>query len=169
MIKDIILFGSPLLFWQGIASTNWGRSFDLWHLRFPTVVYTFLIGLLVFLLGRRLAGNTETGLVAALAYLGFFATYRYGRPFLTNAPEVFWLFVPFFALLYWRPASFASRVMFPVAMGLALVHFGGGTSVELIALAKDIREGVRRRFDIELQPEPVFIGFQTANPLEKTF
>jgi 4-amino-4-deoxy-L-arabinose transferase-like glycosyltransferase len=110
----------PLLFWQGILSTDRGRSFDLWHLRYPSVVYTFLTGLLVFLLGRRLSGDTETGLVGALAYLGFFTTYRYGRPFLTNAPEVFWLFVPFFALLYWRPASFASRVVLPVGMGLAL-------------------------------------------------
>jgi 4-amino-4-deoxy-L-arabinose transferase-like glycosyltransferase len=110
----------PLLFWQGIVSTDWGRSFGLWNLRYPSVVYTFLTGLLVFLLGRRLTGDSEIGLVAALAYLGFFTTYRYGRPFLTNAPEVFWLFVPFFALLYWRPASFASRVVFPGAMGLAL-------------------------------------------------
>jgi UDP-N-acetylmuramate dehydrogenase len=55
------------------------------------------------------------------------------------------------------------------AHALALVHHGGGTSAELIALAKDIREGVRRRFDIELQPEPVFIGFPTSNPLETTF
>jgi UDP-N-acetylmuramate dehydrogenase len=55
------------------------------------------------------------------------------------------------------------------AHALALVHHGGGTSAELIALAKDIHEGVRRRFDIDLQPEPVFIGFPTANPLEKTF
>jgi 4-amino-4-deoxy-L-arabinose transferase-like glycosyltransferase len=64
----------------------------------------------VFLLGRRLR-DTETGLVALLAYLAFFSTYRYGRPFLTNAPEVFWVFVPFFALLHWRPATFASRVV----------------------------------------------------------
>jgi 4-amino-4-deoxy-L-arabinose transferase-like glycosyltransferase len=109
----------PLLFWQGIVSTDWGRSFGLWRLRYPSVAYTFLTGLLVFLLGRRLR-DTETGLVALLAYLAFFSTYRYGRPFLTNAPEVFWVFVPFFALLHWRPASFASRVVFPAAMGLAL-------------------------------------------------
>ena len=109
----------PLLFWQGIVSTDWGRSFGLWRLRCPSVAYTFLTGLLVFLLGRRLR-DTETGLVALLAYLAFFSTYRYGRPFLTNAPEVFWLFVPFFALLHWRPASFASHVVFPAAMGLAL-------------------------------------------------
>jgi UDP-N-acetylmuramate dehydrogenase len=51
------------------------------------------------------------------------------------------------------------------AHALALVHHGGGSSKELVALARDIREGVRRRFDIELQPEPVFLGFPTANPL----
>ena len=51
------------------------------------------------------------------------------------------------------------------AHALALVHHGGGTSEELVALAKDIREGVRRQFDIELQPEPVFLGFKTRNPL----
>ena len=51
------------------------------------------------------------------------------------------------------------------AHALALVHHGGGSSEELVALARDIREGVRRQFDIELQPEPVFLGFSSANPL----
>lgn len=51
------------------------------------------------------------------------------------------------------------------AHALALVHHGGGTSEELVALARDIREGVRRVFQIELQPEPVFVGFSTKNPL----
>ncbi len=51
------------------------------------------------------------------------------------------------------------------AHALALIHHGGGTTAELVALARDIREGVRRKFDIELQPEPVFLGFPTANPL----
>lgn len=51
------------------------------------------------------------------------------------------------------------------AHALALIHHGGGTTAELVALARDIREGVRRRFDIELQPEPVFLGFPTSNPL----
>ena len=55
------------------------------------------------------------------------------------------------------------------AHALALVHHGGGTTEELVALARDIREGVRRKFDIELQPEPVFLGFPTSNPLATSF
>jgi len=110
----------PLLFWQGIFSTSWGRSLGLWNLRYPSVVYTLLTAALLFLLGRRLGAGVETGFVGALAYLAFFTTYRYGRPFLTTAPEVFWLFCPFFALLYWRPVSFASRFVLPTAMGLAV-------------------------------------------------
>ena len=129
----------PLLFWQGILSTDWGRSFDLWSLRGPSVLYTFLTSLLVLLLGRRLTGDTETGLVAALAFLGFFTTYRYGRPFLTNAPEVFWLFVPFFTLLYWRPASFASRAVVPGGMGVAL---GLGLLYKSFALAAPVGLGL---------------------------
>jgi len=110
----------PLLFWQGIVSTSRGRSFGLWNLRYPSVVYTLLTAALLFLLGHRLGASVETGFVGALAYLAFFTTYRYGRPFLTTAPEVFWLFSPFFALLYWRPVSFASRFVLPAAMGLAV-------------------------------------------------
>jgi 4-amino-4-deoxy-L-arabinose transferase-like glycosyltransferase len=110
----------PLLFWQGIASTGWGRRFTLWDLRAPSVVYTLLTGVLVFLLGSRLSGRPETGLVAGLSFLAFFSTYRYGRPFLTNPPEVFWLFLPFFALFYWRKAAPASRFAFPVLAGVAI-------------------------------------------------
>jgi UDP-N-acetylmuramate dehydrogenase len=51
------------------------------------------------------------------------------------------------------------------AHALALVHHGGGTTAELVALARDIREGVLERFSIELQPEPVFLGFPTRNPV----
>ncbi len=51
------------------------------------------------------------------------------------------------------------------AHALSLVHYGGGTTAELVALARDVRQGVLQRFQIELQPEPVFLGFPTANPL----
>lgn len=51
------------------------------------------------------------------------------------------------------------------AHALALVHHGGGTAAELVALARDIRDSVSLEFGVELQPEPVFLGFQTENPL----
>jgi len=51
------------------------------------------------------------------------------------------------------------------AHALSLVHYGGGTTAELIALARDVRQAVLQRFQIELQPEPVFLGFPTSNPL----
>jgi 4-amino-4-deoxy-L-arabinose transferase-like glycosyltransferase len=110
----------PLLFWQGIASTRWGEEWTLGRLRYPSVVYTLLTGALVLLLAGKLSGRLETGLLAALSFLAFFSTYRYGRPFLTNPPEVFWLFLPFFALLYWRPAAFESRLALPAALGVAV-------------------------------------------------
>ena len=110
----------PLLFWQGIASTDWGRRWTLWDLRAPSVLYTLLTALLVFLLGQRLSGRPETGFLAGLSFLAFFSTYRYGRPFLTNPPEVFWLFAPFFAFLYWRRAVPASRFVFPILAGIAI-------------------------------------------------
>lgn len=64
------------------------------------------------------------GLLAAALYLGFFATYRYGRPVLTSATESFFLFMPAAALLlklsFWKahPARLAG--LFGVAMIPAL-------------------------------------------------
>jgi len=49
---------------------------------------------------------------------------------------------------------------------LALVHHGGGSAAELVALASEIRDGVREIFGITLRPEPVFLGFDSADPLE---
>jgi UDP-N-acetylmuramate dehydrogenase len=48
---------------------------------------------------------------------------------------------------------------------LALVHHGGGTTAELVALAREIRIAVAARFGVALQPEPVFLGFPTADPV----
>jgi len=110
----------PLLFWQGIVATDWGSAWDRWHLRYPSVLYTLLTALLVFLLGRRLTGEFAVGATAALTFLAFFSTYRYGRPFLVNPAETFWFFLPFFTLLYWRPVSFESRWLVPLALGLEI-------------------------------------------------
>ena len=41
---------------------------------------------------------------------------------------------------------------------LALVHHGGGTTAELVALARDVRDAVAARFGVTLAPEPVFVG-----------
>jgi 4-amino-4-deoxy-L-arabinose transferase-like glycosyltransferase len=117
----------PLLFWQGIASTHWGKAWSLWNLRYPSVIYTLLTALLVFLLASKLAElktvegaatSAETGFIAALTFLAFFSTYRFGRPFLINPAEVFWFFLPFFSLLYWRSFAFDSRIVVPLILGV---------------------------------------------------
>ena len=41
---------------------------------------------------------------------------------------------------------------------LALVNRGGGTTEDLLRVARAVRDGVRERFGIELVPEPVLVG-----------
>ena len=118
-LKEMRNTKPPLLFWQGVASTNRGRDWTLWHLRWPSVIYTLLTAGMALLLGSKLTGRRETGLIAALTFLAFFSTYRYGRPFLTDAPSVFWLFVPVFALLYWQKATSELRLPGMLLLGLA--------------------------------------------------
>ncbi|WP_438979799.1 ArnT family glycosyltransferase [Polynucleobacter sp.] len=108
----------PLVFWEGIVSTGWGSDWTLFALRWPSVLYTFLTAFFLFLAVARYSGKKQTGLLAVLVWLSFFATYRYGRPFLTDPPEVFWLSLPFFALLYWGRAAFESKLLFPLLAGL---------------------------------------------------
>jgi UDP-N-acetylmuramate dehydrogenase len=42
---------------------------------------------------------------------------------------------------------------------LALVNRGGACAADIITLKNEIQSAVRARFGIELQPEPVFVGF----------
>ncbi len=107
----------PLLFWEGIASTGWGSHWTLLALRWPSVIYTGFTAFFLFLAVSRFSGKRQTGLLAALVWLSFFATYRYGRPFLTDPPEIFWLSLPFFALFYWGKAAFDSKFLFPLLAG----------------------------------------------------
>lgn len=44
------------------------------------------------------------------------------------------------------------------AHALALVHHGGGTAAELIALGRHVRAAVQARFGVMLEPEPVLLG-----------
>ena len=82
----------PLLFWQGIAGARLLGE-ELWVYRLPSLLYTFGTALLAAHLTRRLGGDWRRAAIAALAYLAFFSTWRYGRPYLTNPPEVFWSFL----------------------------------------------------------------------------
>jgi UDP-N-acetylmuramate dehydrogenase len=41
---------------------------------------------------------------------------------------------------------------------LALTNRGGGSTADLLALAREVRAGVHARFGIELMPEPVLVG-----------
>lgn len=41
---------------------------------------------------------------------------------------------------------------------LALVNPGGATTASLVGLARDVRDGVRRTFGVDLVPEPVLVG-----------
>jgi len=51
----------------------------------------------------------------------------------------------------------------PVAISskhaLALINCGGATAHDLMRLQQEIQQRVHQQFDIELQPEPVFLGF----------
>ena len=131
----------PLLFWQAMVAGGWGEHWTLLRLRLPSIAYTWAIALMVGLLTWKIvrdefaatiagvattrADETShraiaTGAIAAIVYLSFFTSYRYGRPYMTSAPETFWLFGIFFALA-WSPAKLMeSRWKFPLLAGLAL-------------------------------------------------
>lgn len=109
----------PMLFWQGIASTEWGTDWSRFALRYPSVLYTLGTACMLFLLGRRF-GDTRRGLIACLTFLAFYNTYRYGRPFLTSGPETFWYFLPFFVLLLGGSRAFGSRWLVPLLLGIGI-------------------------------------------------
>ncbi|RZT94956.1 ArnT family glycosyltransferase [Rivibacter subsaxonicus] len=120
----------PLLFWQAMVAGSWGEAWSLWRLRLPSYLYTLASALLVGALAARLVARPgandaprpplQVAALAVLVYLAFFSTYRYSRPYLTSAPETFWMFAPFFAIA-WSPARvLGSRLGFPLLAGVAL-------------------------------------------------
>ncbi|MBO0874960.1 MAG: UDP-N-acetylmuramate dehydrogenase, partial [Pseudonocardia sp.] len=50
------------------------------------------------------------------------------------------------------------RVSLSTRHSLALTNRGAGTTADLLSLARQVRDVVRGIFDIELVPEPVFVG-----------
>jgi 4-amino-4-deoxy-L-arabinose transferase-like glycosyltransferase len=92
----------PLLFWQAIVAGQWGQNWTLLALRLPSLLYTLLITAAVAWSTLNISGDKRRALIAACVYLGFFCTFRYGRSYLTSAPETFWLDLPLFGLLWYR-------------------------------------------------------------------
>ena len=126
----------PLLFWQAMVAGDWGRHWSLAALRLPSLLYTLLIAAAVAWTTRRISGSTRSACIAACLYLAFFCSYRYGRSYLTSAPETFWLGLPMFWLLWQRGHSdtgpdhpvraallgWLSHIFFGVALGLGLAY-----------------------------------------------
>ncbi|NBP19282.1 MAG: phospholipid carrier-dependent glycosyltransferase, partial [Burkholderiaceae bacterium] len=116
----------PLLFWQGMLSTNHGAGWSLFNLRWPSLVYTALTTLLIVLSAVAISKNLSAGVLAGVIWLAFFNTYRYGRPYLAEPPEIFWLSLPFFLLLIVGKRLIESKLIFPLitgsAFGFALLY-----------------------------------------------
>ena len=92
----------PLLFWQGMLVSDWGRHWNQAALRAPSLLYTLLTSGAILWSVQKITGNLRSACVAACVYLAFFCTFRFGRTYLTSAPETFWLNVPMFWLLWAR-------------------------------------------------------------------
>lgn len=118
----------PLLFWQAMVASDWGRNWQLVALRLPSVLYTLLITAGIAFTTGRITRSTRQGLIAACTYLAFFCTFRYGRPYLTSAPETFWLFLPVLLHLWlnWRflGSKSTSTAEFEKNQPLASVLYG---------------------------------------------
>jgi 4-amino-4-deoxy-L-arabinose transferase-like glycosyltransferase len=122
----------PLLFWQALVAGDWGQRWTIDALRAPSVLYTLMTTVLLALTVQRISSRLDTALIAACAYLAFFCTFRYGRPFLTSAPETFWLNLPLWLLLLRHTAppgtrpdrspGWVAHAGFGLAMGLGLAY-----------------------------------------------
>lgn len=122
----------PLLFWQAMVAGNWGANWNLAALRAPSVIYTLLLAGAVAWTVQLITRQWRTACMAAVIYLGFFCTFRFGRTYLTSAPETFWLGLPLFVVLWHRLRAKAevaqaelgwlAHLGFGLAMGLGLAY-----------------------------------------------
>ena len=128
----------PGLFWLGLVTTRWAESFTLFRLRFPIVVFTFLAAGLTFVVARRLTRDLECGYIGGLTFLGFYSSYQYGRPFLTNLPETFFVFLAFALVLPGAGARYRERYWLWVLVGLSLAQ---GRQIALIEKVMLLRSG----------------------------
>lgn len=128
----------PLLIWQAMVAGGWGQWWSLLALRLPSVLYTFATtGLLAFFAYRLQANNAHklrTACIAAALYLLFFSTFRYGRAYLTSAPETFWLALPMWWVLWQRLRPASQQQLSWLAATLIGVSMGLGSAYKSFAL-----------------------------------
>lgn len=126
----------PLLFWQAMVAGQWGQAWSLWVLRLPSIFYTFATTALVAFFTHQIRGRMREACLAAALYLLFFSTFRYGRVYLTSAPETFWLALPMWYLLSKRLTSTAGAATRVTALTFVLIGaaFGLGAAYKSFAL-----------------------------------
>jgi len=118
----------PMLFWQAMVAGNWGEHWSMAALRTPSLLYLLLVSGAIVLCLRAVTQRWREGLMAACIFLAFLSTFRYGRPYLTSAPETFWFSLPLFALLWQRarlPAAspgWLAHILFGLGLGLGLAY-----------------------------------------------
>jgi 4-amino-4-deoxy-L-arabinose transferase-like glycosyltransferase len=120
----------PLLFWQAIVAGDWGAHWSLFALRAPSVIYSLLIAAAIGWTVYRIRHQPQDALIAVCVFLSFFSTYRYGRAYLTSAPETFWFSLPLLGLLWQklreghadkRPGWWL-HALFGLGLGLGLAY-----------------------------------------------
>jgi len=114
----------PLLFWQAMVAGGWGDNWTMAALRLPSVVYTVLIAGAIGWTVHNITRDLRTACLSMCVYLAFFCTFRYGRTYLTSAPETFWLNLPIFLLLWHTAPSMHPSANRPLPGWLAHVVFG---------------------------------------------
>ncbi|MBV5297699.1 MAG: glycosyl transferase, partial [Rhodoferax sp.] len=121
----------PLLFWQAMLAGGWGSHWSMAALRAPSLIYTFLIALAVGWSVQQITRDLRSACLGACIYLAFFCTFRFGRTYLTSAPESFWLNLPMFGLLWWKLKNvgpdaagpgWLAHIGFGLALGLGLAY-----------------------------------------------
>ena len=152
----------PLLLWQAMVAGDWGQHWSLWALRLPSVLYTLLTAALVGYFAYQFQPRLRTAGIAVTLYLVYFSSFRYGRAYLTSAPETFWLSLPMWWLLLQRlqqPGA-ALRVsgLVYTAFGLLLGLGAAYKSFALLApagaawwcavLAEKLRNGAGHSFGV---------------------
>lgn len=110
----------PMLFWQGKLVSNISAQFELFSLRLPSVIYSLLTGLLIVFLVLQWQRDWRTAWFALALYFSFISTFRFGRPFLTNAPETFWLFATLALYLYYRQRNSDKAPGWPVLLAMSI-------------------------------------------------